>query len=377
MRTFAPACMTVTANLTLDEVKATLESGGALFAIHYASESFFEAQSAPMAISAIAVQDVRAQTTTSFARVDVESDDEGERERAILDGFYAFLSANRDATFLHWNMGGVEFGLEAIAKRYRYLGGDPSVVAPSAMANVDKLIRTRYGEDYAPHRRFESIARLNDLDLRGFMSGADEAAAFATSKWGDIARSSATKAKLIARLLQLLASGSLRTNSSAGRLEFGGETLDAAAVVVAIGEKWARIQRALRDRPQTREPLSFVDEYDDQYLLRGLLALFFEDVRPEDYVPEYAGGRSRVDFLLPDHGLAIELKHTRTGLTDRKLGEELVIDSARYIGAKNASHLIALVFDPTRELSNPVGLERDLQRDVGSAELAITVRIFS
>lgn len=356
-------------------IKGAVEGPGATFAIHYASESFSEAQDAPMSITAIAVFDLRTDSTTTFSRVDV-SGEPLDQERALLERFYTFLTANRDANFLHWNMGTVEFGFEAIAKRYEYLAtAPPPLVAPRERFNVDKIIRARYGENYAPHGRFESVGRLNELDLRGFLAGKEEAAAFKRAQWGDIARSAATKSKLIANIARLLVTGGLRTNSSAGRFKFAGGDLDAANTVIAIGERFANVQRTFRKRHGDRPPLTFDDEYDDQYLMRAALALFFEDIRPEDYVPDYAGGRSRVDFLLPEYGLVIELKHTREALTDKSLGEQLIIDRERYVNARTARHLIALVFDPDRVLENPSGLERDLQRDIGTAELAVTVRI--
>lgn len=366
-------------NLTqqLETAKQVLDSGGEFYAVHYASESFSEAQDAPMSISAISVFDLRSDAVKSFSRIDTDGDDKT-RELALLERFYTFLSAHREASFLHWNMGGVEFGFEAIAKRYQFLtGNEPTVIAPREQYNVDKMIRARYGEDYAPHPRFESIGKLNGLHLRGFLAGAAEAEDYGKGNWGGIVRSTSVKVKLIASLFRRLESGALRTNNSAGRFDFAGDKLDAASAVIRIGERFVNVQRALKKRHGSRPVVEFNDEYDDQYLMKALLVLFFEDVRPEDYVPSYAGASSRVDFLLPQHGLAIELKHTRQGLTDKELGEQLVIDHQRYVRASNADHLIALVFDPDGEIDNPRGLEGDLQRRVGTSELAVTVRIFS
>ncbi len=357
--------------------RQVLDSGGEMFAVHYASESFSEAQEAPMAISAIAIFDVQKSTVQSFSRMD-RNDSEPARETSLLEDFYEFISAHRDAAFLHWNMGGIEYGFESIAKRYRFLTSkEPLLVAPREQYNVDKMIRARHGEDYAPHRRFQSIGKLNNLDLRGFLAGPEEAESFKREKWGDIARSTATKAKLIASLYRRLIDNALRTNNSAGRFDFAGGQLDAALAVIGIGERFVKVQRALRKRHGGRPAVTFNDEYDDQYLMKSLLSVFFDDIRPEDYVPSYAGANSRVDYLLPEHGLAVELKHTRETLTDGKLGEQLVVDRDRYITSKKASHLIALVFDPTGEIDNPRGLERDLQKDVGTSEMAVTVRIFS
>jgi hypothetical protein len=138
------------------------------------------------------------------------------------------------------------------------------------------------------------------------------------------------------------------------------------------------VQRSLKVRPRSRVPLEFNDEYDDQYLFRALLTQFFDDVRDEDYIPSYAGGNSRIDFLLPQYKLAVELKHTRSGLKDSEVGEQLIIDRDRYKGkhAGITTHLMCLVFDYEGQLRNPRGLEEDLRRDVTMPDMAVTVRIF-
>ena len=53
------------------------------------------------------------------------------------------------------------------------------------------------------------------------------------------------------------------------------------------------------------------DEYDVQDLLNALLRLNFDDVRPEEYTPSYAGSSTRVDFLLKKEKIVIEVKKTR------------------------------------------------------------------
>jgi hypothetical protein len=122
--------------------------------------------------------------------------------------------------------------------------------------------------------------------------------------------------------------------------------------------------------------MTFEDEYDDQDLLHALLRLYFDDVRAEEYSPSYAGGNSRIDFVLPQFALAIELKHTRTGLTDKDLGAQLIIDRERYQANPTIRHLLCLVFDYDSQLSNPRGLERDLISDTSADSFAVTVRIY-
>jgi hypothetical protein len=86
----------------------------------------------------------------------------------------------------------------------------------------------------------------------------------------------------------------------------------------------------LRDRHADRSTLDVTDEYDVQDLLHALLRVFFDDVRPEEWTPSYAGKSSRMDFLLPTEELLIEAKKTRQGLGAKELGSELIEDIARY-----------------------------------------------
>ena len=73
-----------------------------------------------MSITAIAVFNLRTDSTTTFSRVDIAGEP-GDQECALLRRFYKFLNSNRDANYLHWNMGTVEFGFEAIARRFQYI----------------------------------------------------------------------------------------------------------------------------------------------------------------------------------------------------------------------------------------------------------------
>ncbi|TOM12565.1 hypothetical protein CGH84_21760, partial [Vibrio parahaemolyticus] len=65
-------------------------------------------------------------------------------------------------------------------------------------------------------------------------------------------------------------------------------------------------------------------------LLHALLKLHFADIRPEEWNPSYAGSSTRSDFLLPEVNTIIEVKKTRQSMTDKDLGDQLVIDIANY-----------------------------------------------
>ena len=89
------------------------------------------------------------------------------------------------------------------------------------------------------------------------------------------------------------------------------------------------VAQQLKKRRHAQErTLAIGDEYDVQDLLHALLRIDFDDIRPEEWTPSYAGGSARMDFLLKKEQVVIEAKMTRDHLRDREVGEELIIDVA-------------------------------------------------
>jgi hypothetical protein len=109
-------------------------------------------------------------------------------------------------------------------------------------------------------------------------------------------------------------------------------------------------------------PTEVTNERELQDVVEALLFALFTDVRREDPSSQVAGGASRVDFQLPEVGVIVELKMTRDGLTDNKVGQELLIDAGRYPKHPDCRAILAVVFDPERRLRNPGALERDLSQ---------------
>lgn len=129
----------------------------------------------------------------------------------------------------------------------------------------------------------------------------------------------------------------------------------------------------LRSRHNNRETLDVNDEYDVQDLLHSLLRLYFDDVRPEEWVPSYAGSASRTDFLLPQVDTVIETKKTRVGLNAKALGEQLIIDIARYKKHPQCRRLVCFVYDPEGRIANPSGIEADLNSPDHGIEVRVNI----
>ena len=116
-----------------------------------------------------------------------------------------------------------------------------------------------------------------------------------------------------------------------------------------------------RDGNTPRATLIIRDEYDVQDLLRAVLAFRFDDVRPEEWCPSYAGSSKRMDFLLRNEKIVVEVKKTREGLGNKKLAEELTIDIANYRKHQDCKHLVCFIWDDLRKVSNPAGFVSDIE----------------
>lgn len=150
------------------------------------------------------------------------------------------------------------------------------------------------------------------------------------------------------------------------------DSFDTNAELQRIFTRFNRIVRQLRSRFNRRPTLEICDEYDVQDLLCALLKLYFDDIRTEEWTPSYAGKSARVDFLLKKEQLVIEVKKTRVGLTDREIGDQLIVDVDRYKAHPDCHTLICFVYDPEGLIGNPAGMMKDLnERHKGFVKVVI------
>lgn len=146
---------------------------------------------------------------------------------------------------------------------------------------------------------------------------------------------------------------------------------DRIEALYRIGERFHLVAKQIRNRREGRATLDVADEYDVQDLFHALLRLAFDDVRPEEWTPSYAGGASRMDFILPEIEAVVEIKKSRPGLSARELGEQLIIDIAKYKKHPSCRTLFCFVYDPDGRISNPRGIESDLN----ATQEDLTVRV--
>ena len=149
---------------------------------------------------------------------------------------------------------------------------------------------------------------------------------------------------------------------------------DPRLVLERLFERFHRVVRQLRQRHDKRPTLDVTDEYDAQDLLRSLLAIHFDDVRREEWTPSYAGASARADFLLKAEQIVLELKHARESLSTKALGEQLIVDVAKYRAHPDCKLLYCFVYDPVGRVINPEGMEADLSKIQDGLAVRVLVR---
>jgi hypothetical protein len=144
---------------------------------------------------------------------------------------------------------------------------------------------------------------------------------------------------------------------------------EAVAVETAL-RRMPRAARVLRDRPVGRPRLGIEDERDLEDLLRAVLLLTAEEVRPVTRTPRYAAG-NRTDFVLPREEVAVTAKCWHGGLTEESLLSQLDEDAEFHQGL--VTRLIVYLHDPRCVLPDPRGIEARLSRELPGFCLQVVV----
>lgn len=130
--------------------------------------------------------------------------------------------------------------------------------------------------------------------------------------------------------------------------------------IFSVFERFHKVAVQLQLRHDNRDTIEIKDEYDVQDLMGALLRLKFDDIREEECAPSCAGAASRIDFLLKEEKIAVEIKMTRKGLADKELGNQLIEDIKRYKVHPSCNRLMCFVYDKDERIRNPQGLIGDL-----------------
>jgi hypothetical protein len=124
-----------------------------------------------------------------------------------------------------------------------------------------------------------------------------------------------------------------------------------------------RLPRAVRElRMLPGAAISVRDDRDLDRVIRPVLALLFDDIRPETYTPPYSLG-NRTRFLLPEAGAALIGHLVGPGVAEEQLAFWRRHDTEPQRPRPGFRTLVFFVHDPERRLPDPTRLESVWSRD--------------
>lgn len=192
--------------------------------IHYSCESFYDIKDGHTPrITSIAVYDYATAQTDSFSihKVaekshieisDIESHYD-ELERSMLDEFFEYAKEHQTYFWIHWNMRDMNYGFKAIEHRYSVLGGVPYKIPDEKKIDLARQLVNCYELKYAPHPRMEKLLELNEIKAKDYLSGKQEAEAFANREYVKLYMSTLRKVDVFANILNRAINNNLKVKS--------------------------------------------------------------------------------------------------------------------------------------------------------------------
>jgi hypothetical protein len=111
-------------------------------------------------------------------------------------------------------MRSIHYGFQAIAHRYRVLGGEPQEIHERNLVDLSRILYAIYGSHYVEHPRLQNIVEKNKISNRDFLSGREEAEAFEEGEYVRLHYSTLRKVDTLANIAQRADNGSLVTNAT-------------------------------------------------------------------------------------------------------------------------------------------------------------------
>ncbi len=206
----------------LDELKDLFRRGDSAFVIHYSCESLEQPDGRTPRVTSVAIRNLKSGQTQCFCihkeaelagKLPPNPEDFDQLERQLLGRLFQFFKEHKDALWLHWNMRDVTYGFHAIEQRHLVLGGEPYTIPDESKRDISRALVAIYGASYTPHPRLKTIMEANDITSLGFMSGSEEAAAFARGEFSKVSQSTSRKVDVLAELAKRAVDSTLKTRS--------------------------------------------------------------------------------------------------------------------------------------------------------------------
>lgn len=193
--------------------------------IHYSCESFYDIENGRTPrITSIAIKYLNTETDVSFSihkiaetnniKLNEINEKYDELEKEMLEEFYKFVASHANYDWIHWNMKNINYGFEAIAHRYKILGGTPNIIQNDKTINLAKILYSVYGCNYIQNPKLYNLIKNNNLTNKDLLNGEEEGKAFIDKDYVKLHRSTLKKVDAIYNLLDLAYLDKLKTNAN-------------------------------------------------------------------------------------------------------------------------------------------------------------------
>ena len=176
----------------LEQLKDILKDKNRALIIHYSCESFITTHGRTPRVTSICMRYLGTAQTKSFSihlqaqfeKKDFNNltdDDYDFLEKKMLDEFYEFAKKYKDFKWIHWNMRDSNYGFDAIANRYRILGGTVFDIDEDRRYDFPRVLGKIYTFGYEknkPDGRLLNLANRNNITTIDALKGVDESAAY-------------------------------------------------------------------------------------------------------------------------------------------------------------------------------------------------------
>jgi hypothetical protein len=139
------------------------------------------------------------------------------------------------------------------------------------------------------------------------------------------------------------------------------KTIPAEIILDYIFNNFSLFCLQIQKRYNNRKTIEITDEYDVQDIIHSILRLFFFDIRKEAYNPQYLGKSTRIDFVLTEENIGIEIKYADGINPERRIGDELLVDINHYKENRNCKRLYCFIYNPHGSFNNPQGFIKELE----------------
>lgn len=195
--------------------------------IHYSCESFVTSHGRTPRVTSICIRYLGTAQTKSFSihlqAQFMEKDfnnltikDYDELEKKMLDEFYQFVKKHDKYKWIHWNMRDSNYGFDAIANRYRILGGKSFEIDEDRRYDLPRILGKIYTHGYEqnkPDGRLLNLATRNGISVVDALKGIDESTAFDNKEYLKLHKSTLRKVDLIDSIIERTDKNELKVGS--------------------------------------------------------------------------------------------------------------------------------------------------------------------